>query len=287
MSGMVLTQGNAAKLYCLKLIDQLAERHGGSLTILDLGCGEARNFVGLLRKRPRISYIGVDPSSAACEQARHALAGLAADVVHAPAYDVDLGPADVVVSFSVLEHVFHRRRYMACMKRNLAEDGLIFLNYDAGHFVIDSARERWRRPVRELFAHLGWEGKYQRFVSEAEFNRLVEEAELRIVEGKFFNTHLKGVYHILPSGKRDAFMQRWLDLEVFLNTLGIEYKDAYASHFMTRNFVLALDHPSPGVVRSAVASFGGSPFFRLWLRLRTSAAKRLRIGSKPPTTQSG
>src|SRR5215217_1721500 len=99
MSGMVLTQGNAAKLYCLNLIDQLAERHAGSLTILDLGCGEARNFVGLLRKRPRISYIGVDPSSAACDQARHALAGLAADVVHAPAYDVDLGPADVVVSF--------------------------------------------------------------------------------------------------------------------------------------------------------------------------------------------
>jgi SAM-dependent methyltransferase len=248
MSGMFLTQGNAAKLYCLNLIDQLAERHGGSLTILDLGCGEAQNLVGLLRKRPGITYMGVDPSSAACDRARHALAGLAADVVHAPAYDVDLGPADVVVSFSVLEHVFQRRRYMACMKRNLSADGLIFLNYDAGHFVIDSARERWRRPVRALLAHLGWERTYQRFVSEAEFNRLVEEAGLRIVESKFFNTHLKGVHHILPPGKRDAFMQRWLDFEVFLNTLGIEYKDAYASHFMTRNFVLALDQ-SPRVHR--------------------------------------
>jgi SAM-dependent methyltransferase len=241
-----LTQGNAAKLYCLHRIDQLAERNGGSLTILDLGCGEARNFVALLRKRAGISYIGVDPSSVACDRARHALDGLGADVVRAPAYDVDLGPADVVVSFSVLEHVFQRRRYMACMKRNLAADGLIFLNYDAGHFVIDSTRERWRRPIRELLAHLGWEGKYQRFVSEAEFNRLVEEAGLRIMEGKFFNTHLKGVYPIVPSRKRDAFMQRWLDFELFLNTLGIDYEDAYASHFWTRNFVLALDSSAPG-----------------------------------------
>jgi cyclopropane fatty-acyl-phospholipid synthase-like methyltransferase len=246
MSAAALTHGNAAKLYCLNRIDELAELHGGSLTILDLGCGEGRNFVALLKKRTGISYIGVDPSSGACDRARQALAGLAADIVHAPAYDVDLGPADVVVSFSVLEHVFQRHRYMACMRRNLATDGLIFLNYDAGHFV-NSMRERWRRPVRELLARLGRESKYQQFVTEAAFHRLIEEVGLRIVEDKFFNTRLKSIHPTVPAENRSAFMQRWLDLEIFLNTLGIEYKDAYAPHFMTRNFVLALDSRSRGI----------------------------------------
>ena len=46
-----LTLGNAAKAYCLDAIRALAvERE--SLRIVDLGAGDARNFVALLREFP-------------------------------------------------------------------------------------------------------------------------------------------------------------------------------------------------------------------------------------------
>ena len=76
----MLTRGNAAKLYCLNRLDELA---GGaeSLTILDLGCGDATNFTALLRKHGHVRYVGVDPSAEACERARRTLDGLRAEIL--------------------------------------------------------------------------------------------------------------------------------------------------------------------------------------------------------------
>jgi SAM-dependent methyltransferase len=234
----LLTYGNAAKLYCLNRIDALAAERG-ELLVVDLGCGRGANFVELLRRRRGVRYVGVDPDPAACSAARAALAGLAAEIVEQPAYDVHVGPADVVASFSVLEHVERRHAYLASVARNLAPNGLAFVNYDAGHFVAGSPREHVKTVAGRLLARLGRPRLYQSFVREDDFRRLVAETGLRIVEDKVFNTGLKEAYTTVPPGNRDAFMELWLDAELRLNELGIAYDDRLARVFRTRNFVLA------------------------------------------------
>ena len=233
-----LAVGNTAKLYCLQLIDRaVAEADDGDFRILDLGCGTGANFVELLRRRPNVTYVGVEPSRAAAEEARLLLPG--AEILNEPAYDVRVEPAHAVVSFSVLEHVVDRPRYFEAVRANLRPDGRVYLNYDSGHFVADAdLGERVKALGSQVLARLGSESRYRARVREDELSALIGGAGLRVVEAKSFNTDLKRLYPFVPQKSRASFMERWLAFELELNELGIEYRDELASVFRTRNFVL-------------------------------------------------
>jgi trans-aconitate methyltransferase len=219
------------------LIDRAAAATAGEFRIVDLGCGTGANFVELLSRRPRVAYIGVEPSRRAADEARALLPD--AEIVNAPAYDVRVEPAHAVVSFSVLEHVVDRARYMEAVRANLSPDGRVYLNYDSGHFVADAdLRERAKALASQVLARLGSESRYRARVREDEFRSLAADAGLRIVEAKAFNTDLKRLYPLLPRKSQASFMERWLAFELELNELGIDYRDELASIFRTRNFVL-------------------------------------------------
>src|SRR5215467_4522633 len=78
----VLTVGNSAKLYCLNWIEQYAQRNAGKISILDLGCGTALNFVALLKKYPQIHYVGIEPFKGACLAAERNLKGLDGTIIN-------------------------------------------------------------------------------------------------------------------------------------------------------------------------------------------------------------
>lgn len=240
----LLTLGNAAKLYCLNWIaDRAADRASAPLTILDLGCGTAANFTGLLRRFPTIHYTGVEPSAAACEQARAALAGHDAAIITGYAYDgirprLPHAHYDIVVSFSVFEHVYRRQAYLNLVRTMLAPGGYALINYDSGHFQSRYWKERLKTRIGPLLARLGQEGYYQAFVREADFRRMVAAAGLSIVEAKSFNTALKGMYKHIPDAERPAYMTRWLAFEEALNAAAIPYTDDKAALWYTRNFIL-------------------------------------------------
>jgi SAM-dependent methyltransferase len=235
--GRPLTYGNTAKLYCLQLIDRAVAQAGGEFIVLDLGCGTGTHFAELLARRPNIRYIGVEPVRAAAEQARRTLPG--AEIINEAAYDLNVGPAHAVVSFSVLEHVVDRPRYIAAATRNLRPGGRIYLNYDSGHFVADAdLRERAKAVVSRVLARVGSESRYRARVRAEEFRALVSGAGLRIVDDKVFNTDLKRLFRLVPEERRGAFMERWLDFELGLNELGLAYSEELDSVFRTRNVVL-------------------------------------------------
>jgi SAM-dependent methyltransferase len=230
----LLTVGNAAKLYCLQLLEEAAARAGGEFTILDLGCGDGRNFVELLRRQANVRFVGVEPSLAAAEAARRLLPG--AEILSVPAYDIDVGPVDAVVSFSVLEHVVDRPRYFAAVRRNLAPRGRAYVNYDSGHFGADAdAVERSKALVARMLARVGNESRYRAPVSEDELRSLLAQASLRIIDDKGFNTELKRVHRRVPEEHRVVFMERWLAFELGLNAGGVGYRPEL---FRTRNLVL-------------------------------------------------
>jgi SAM-dependent methyltransferase len=237
-----LAVGNTAKLYCLRLIDRAAEEADGEFRIVDLGCGTGANFVELLRRRPNVAYVGVEPSQSAAAEARRLLPD--AQIIAAPAYAVRVEPAHAVVSFSVLEHVVQRARYLEAARANLRDDGRVYLNYDSGHFVADvDLRERAKAIASQALARVGSESRYRARVREDEFRALAAGAGLRIAEDKVFNTDLKRLYPLVPEPRREEFMERWLAYELELNELGIAYRDELASIFRTRNFVLHVAAP--------------------------------------------
>jgi SAM-dependent methyltransferase len=237
MPGKALTHGNSAKLYCLQLIDHAAAQTDGEFRILDLGCGTGSNFVDLLRRRPNVRYVGVEPSRPAAEQGRRMLPD--AEILNQAAYGIRVEPAHAVVSFSVLEHVVDRAHYFEAIRANLRENGRVYLNYDSGHFVADANLiERAKTSASHVLARLGSESRYRARVRDDELRALVANAGLEIVEDKVFNTDVKRLYRLVPEQHRDVFMERWLAFELELNRLELEYRDELASLFRTRNVVL-------------------------------------------------
>lgn len=231
----MLTRGNAAKLYCLQLIDDAAARAQDGFRIVDLGCGDGRNFVELLRRRPEVTYVGVEPSRGAADAARRALPR--AEIVTAPAYDFRTEPADAVVSFSVLEHVVDRARYFAALSANVAPAGRVYMNYDRGHFTADAdLSERAKAAVARALARVGRESRYRAPVSDDEVRAFVAHAGLVVADDKGFNTDLKLAFRDVPVGRQDVFMELWLRFELGLNDAGMDFA---APFYRTRNLLLA------------------------------------------------
>jgi trans-aconitate methyltransferase len=229
-----LTYGNAAKLYCLRLLDDAIAKTHETFRIVDLGCGDGRNFVELLRRHPGVEYVGVDPARRAVERARQLLPG--AEIHNMPAYEARFEPADAVVSFSVLEHVADRLRYLKAVHANLAPQGRAYVNYDSGHFGADATPgERAKAAVARVLAGLGNESRYRARVRSEEFASLLASASLRVVDDKSFNTELKLTYRAVPEAQHDVFMDRWLEFELALNSAGLAHDERV---FRTRNVIL-------------------------------------------------
>ena len=237
----VLTTGNSAKLYCLEWIEEQVLKKKEGFKILDLGCGTAQNVVSLLRLYPWIYYVGIEPLKQSYLQAKKNLNGLNASVYNANAYGchkIVKERFDAIVSFSVLEHVYKRKDYLYSAKECLDDDGYFLINYDAGHFHSRSLKEKLKNIIGPILAPLGIERYYQSFVKKESFLKIVDEAGFRIIETKFFNTPLKGVYKVIPKNRRNEYMLKWLEFELLLNEIGIEYKDSLSIHFGTLNFIL-------------------------------------------------
>jgi len=237
----ILTVGNSAKLYCLNWIEQWAREKNYQIKILDLGCGVALNFVNLLKLHPQIRYIGIEPSKRACLQAQQNLKELNATVINSNAYKIYEKfeeKFDIVVSFSVFEHVYKRKKYLFTAKKCLKNDGYFLINYDAGHFLSDNIIEKLKNILGPILSFFGIEKYYQSFVKEKDFIKIIEEIGFKIIDAKFFNSNLKGVYKIIPRSWKKSYMEKWLEFELWLNEIGINYNDSMARFFGTRNFIL-------------------------------------------------
>jgi 2-polyprenyl-3-methyl-5-hydroxy-6-metoxy-1,4-benzoquinol methylase len=239
----LLTAGNSAKLYCLNWIENYINQHGAAVRILDLGSGTSGNFVTLLKRYPQVQYVGIEPSAEACAIARKQLPEEQATILNDYAYDM-FGrlvhePFDIIVSFSVLEHVVQRLRYLTSAAACMGKDSHFLINYDAGHFVYPKhLKERAKNILGPILARFGIERYYQRFVKEADFHKLVAQAGMVISEAKSFNTHCKGIHKGVPAAHQDEHMCRWLEYELWLNEVGVPYHNGDAKTWVTRNFIL-------------------------------------------------
>jgi SAM-dependent methyltransferase len=219
--------GNIAKS---RIISEILDAHPATpITIFDYRCGDGGDWKRVLADRPDIRMVGYEPDQASAKRARGRLQGLQAEIYTGDAIQTLELSADCIVTFSVFEHVVDRRKFLAHAKRLLAPTGMLYLNYDDGHFRsrldladVSTWGPAFRTMARTLVsgpaAQVGRPAKYQRRVEAREADRLVEGAGFRIGRVDYHNLlDLKELAKTVPPELREDYARWWLAAERTLN----------------------------------------------------------------------
>ncbi len=186
-----------SKEFFLSKLEGAHDFGGGIISILDLGSGESRSVIPLLKRYPQTRYVGIEPSETAAAIARILLAPFPnARVYTQLAYEPlpDEAPFDIVLSLSVLEHVKQLDRFLANSIAMAKGGGRIIHRYDLGHSLHPSSiKERFQVFLGNHFPKLLPEHKFVRYVNPDEVVRSIEKA----------GAHVDAVtYHQMPNHKQ-------------------------------------------------------------------------------------
>lgn len=241
----VLT-GNAAKYYVQKKVAALVEARGGT-TVVDMGCGDARKWDWLYESPlcEKVKFVGFDLDQSAIGVAARSKPRWR--FFAEPAYRMRdrVRAADILVSFSTLEHVYRRQRFLESARSLMHNESVFFLNYDNGHFF---GWADWKRNIfGPILAALGFERYYQSFVWQEEIERLLQRVQLRIVEELNFHQATSKAFHralSAPATQRE-YMDLWLDYELAVNRLLQKDPAAWAEansnrYLLSKVFVLSI-----------------------------------------------
>jgi SAM-dependent methyltransferase len=220
--------GNAAKM---TIIDEVLTRFPGPRPVLifDYGCGAGGDWPDILSAYPHLRLIGYEPHGPSAAEARRRLQGTQAEIWSGDAVAKLSFSAEVIVSFSVFEHVIDRDGFLKHARRLLSSDGFFFLNYDDGHFryLIDLGYptnwvERIRSALRTIvsgpLATFGFPSRYQRRVMAREADRLVRESGFDIERIDYANIDdFKKLAKTIPEAQSQDFSRLWIETEHQLN----------------------------------------------------------------------
>jgi SAM-dependent methyltransferase len=220
----VAWEGNAAKARIVReILDEASRRDG--VVVFDFGCGEAQQWPQVLRAAPAITLIAFEPNVRRARRAAEVLQPLGATVHSGPRPTSITARADLVVSFSVFEHVRDKGAYLSDAKRILASDGTFYLNYDDGHFrpQVDLDRvSTWTPAVKSsiynlLSPALGT-NRYRARVHKETLSRLLARTGFVVTDERYENlTAFKELAKTLRPEDRERFSGFWLEVEERLN----------------------------------------------------------------------
>ena len=227
--------GNAAKAKVIRnILDDPRVQTGQDVLIFDYGCGEGGDWKAIMQEFPNLSVIGYDPSRKSVDIAREKLKGERAEFLTDNELKHRIFKADFIVSFSVLEHVYDRRRYLQIAKDHLANNGVFYLNYDDGHFrtMLDlTAPRSWLTELRvwlhnllaAVLARLGWVSQYQERVNRGDIDALIAQLGFQATDVFYSNLgSLKGLHKLISPEKREDFTRMWIAVEDALNEQFLE-----------------------------------------------------------------
>jgi len=169
-----------SKYYITQKIEEMAKEKP-SMSILDLGSGKSLNFEKILKNFPQLSYTGIEPKKSDYEMAREKFKSRDNAVfINSLAYENNpllKDQYDLVVSFSVLEHVKYLDKFLNFAAQKTKLGGTCIHLYDLGHALYPSSlKER-------LHVWLCSNSFTQKFIPETKFvcylSSLVAEQKMK------------------------------------------------------------------------------------------------------------
>ncbi len=170
-----------------------------SVRVLELGCGTAPYVRTLIEKYPQLEYVGIEPIKESFDNAVKNLQNVPRTKVSLQlGYDSIKGledaSFDVVISFSVLEHVKQLGRFMDMSARYVKQGGIMVHRYDLGHALYPTS-------LKELL-HVWVGNTIPSILPETKFVRYVPMEEVSSYYEQFLGSRpYKYTYHQMPNQK--------------------------------------------------------------------------------------
>ena len=145
---------NSKEYFFNEVIQEAIKGTSRTIQILELGCGTAKYVPAMIEKYPQLEYFGIEPIKASFDKAQQILNDIPrTKVTFQLGYDsidgIEDASFDVVISFSVLEHVKQLGRFMDLSARYVKQGGLMVHRYDLGHALYHCPL--WNRIKRKLY----------------------------------------------------------------------------------------------------------------------------------------
>jgi SAM-dependent methyltransferase len=203
--------------------------HDKKVRVLELGCGTAVYVPAMIEKYLNLEYVGIEPILSSFEKAKSILAHVPRTKISSQlGYDaiegLEDGSFDVVISFSVLEHVKQLEKFMMLSARYVKNGGTMVHRYDLGHALYPTTLKE------KLHVWLG--NTLPSILPERTFVRYVPMAEVVT----YYKNHLgtlpyKYTYHQMPNHKSlvKEFDKKGVGNDAFHEVYAWEF--AYAEDF--------------------------------------------------------
>ncbi len=188
------------KILFLEKIEHLIAEDN-NFKILDLGCGQSKNFLPLFEKYPNLNYLGIEPISRDATLAAEILKKYPnAKIINQLAYDKPKGyeseQFDLCFSLSVLEHVKKLDIFLLNSINMVRSGGQLIHFYDLGHSLHPSSfKEKFQIFLGNSLPWILPELKFAAYVDQNKVKSYLENNGVTVE---------KITYHQMPSHKEFA-----------------------------------------------------------------------------------
>jgi SAM-dependent methyltransferase len=183
--------GKQSKIYIIRKIGEHVQKNP-KLRLLDLGCGQSKNFLPILEKNPDLDYTGVEPNPSEAEKARLNVGKYPnARIITGLGYGgFEKEQFDIVVSLSVLEHVKNLEKFLVFSANKVKKNGWLIHLYDLGHALHPSSlREKIQVMLcnNKLTRYFVPESKIACYVDQKYVGQVLEREHIEIVDVTYHN----------------------------------------------------------------------------------------------------
>lgn len=239
---------NSKEYFFDRVIQEAIGDSNQSVKVLELGCGAAPYVKALIDKYPQLEYVGIEPITASYEKALKNLASVPRTKISSQlGYDsiegLDDASFDVVISFSVLEHVKQLGRFMDLSARYVKKGGIMVHRYDLGHALYPTTlKEKLHVWIGNTIPSILPERTFVRYVPLTE----VQQNYQRLLGASPY----KYTYHQIPNIKN---LSKTLDKKEYQ---GSALEDIYEWEFAYAEEFASLDLPIREQLFPTVAVWG-------------------------------